>query len=527
MDKITKRKVVLLILDGWGLSPELKGNAVINAKTPVIDTLIRNGWYRSLQAAGEAVGLPWGEMGNSEVGHINIGSGRVVLSDYSQIDQIIKNKNIIQNNAIKKIIERGKNHKSTVHIIGMLSNSSVHGNIEHTITLARLMSNNNLEVVFHLISDGRDTAPKIAQKLANALLTEIESIKNIRIGTICGRYYAMDRDKRWDRTLLAFEAISNGKGEESKDLNNAIEQSYSNNKTDEFIKPTVIGDPQPIKNDDIVIFTNFRADRAIQLSQAFMDKKIYFVTMTNYQEGSSSDSIFNVLDLNNSKINPLSNPLSKIISNHGLKQLHMAETEKYAHVTYFLNAGEKKPFPKEKQVLINSPKVSTYDLKPEMSANLLTKKFINIFGKIQPDFSVINFANADMVGHTGKLSATIKACESIDKNIGFITESLVNSGTDLIISSDHGKAEQMISIDSDDFNKEHTTNPVPFIYLNNKILSDNTNFIESSKSEKIKFANQKPIGLLADIAPTILKLLNLQQPSEMTGQNLLPEKYEK
>ena len=525
------KSVVLMILDGWGLRPDAEYNAIINAKTPVMDTLQQNYPFISLQAAGESVGLPWGEMGNSEVGHINIGSGRVVLSDFTQITQAIENGSYEKNPNLLKAIDSAKKNNKKFHIIGIISNATVHGNADHILSSAKIAGSAGLEVVIHAISDGRDTPPKIALELFIKLEEALSKINNVKIKTISGRYFAMDRDKRYERVQCAYEAMTLGKGEKASSVKEAIEKSYQNGKTDEFILPVVINEPINISENDSVLFTNFRCDRALQLTKAFVDKQftgfkrelinnLFFATMTEYEHCLGVYPLFNVVDLNNPSSNPLSNPLAQVISEANLTQLHMAETEKYAHVTYFFNAGNKEPFKGETQLLVPSPKVATYDLQPEMSVRELTKQFIEKFNQINPNFSVINFANADMVGHTGIYEATIKACETVDQQIGLIYQEIAKKDGILIITADHGNAEELLNIETKVQDKEHSTFDVPLIIVGKNGINKDISFQPLNIEDKIKLIDIKPIGLLADIAPTIIDIFNLKKPDEMTGQTL-------
>lgn len=527
----TKKQVVLIILDGWGLRPEVGSNAIINAKTPVMDTLQQNYPFLSLQAAGESVGLPYGEMGNSEVGHINIGSGRVVLSDYTQITQAIEKGLYFNNPNLIAAIENSKNNGSKFHIIGIISNATVHGNTDHIFASAKVASDAGLDVIIHAITDGRDTSPKIALELLSNFEAEITKLKNVNIKTISGRYFAMDRDKRFDRTKLAYEAIALGIGEKALSVKEAIQQAYQNNKTDEFILPTVINEPATISDKDTVLFTNFRSDRALQLTKAFIDKNysgfnrrpidnLFFTTMTEYEHGLGAHVLFSVFDLNNPTSNPLDNPLSQVISEGGMTQLHMAESEKYAHVTYFFNAGNKQPLEGETQLMISSPKVATYDLQPEMSASELTKQFIDKFNQIKPDFSVINFANADMVGHSGMYDPTIKACEVVDQQIGIIYQEIAKVNGVLVITADHGNAEELQNIETKISDKEHSVFDVPLMIIGKNGIDKNIVFQPLNTKDKVGLTNIKPVGLLADIAPTIIEILGLNKPEEMTGQSL-------
>lgn len=524
------KQVVLAILDGWGLFPEENDNAIIQANTPVMDTLSKSSQFISLQAAGEAVGLPWGEMGNSEVGHINIGSGRVVLSDYSQISQSIQNNTFYSNPILKQLAEHLSKSKGNFHIMGLLSNAGVHGHIDHLLAAITFAVKKGYNPYIHLISDGRDSPPESAKKFLKDFENSLAKIGKGQIATICGRYFTMDRDKHWDRIQKAYNAMVLGKGNIAVSAQEAIETSYKNKKSDEFIEPTIIGQPEFIKNGDALLFTNFRADRAIQITKYFLSPKIegiervllknlYYATMTEYEHCLGAHPLFSVVNLNNPQSNPLIHPLGEVISQAGLAQLHIAETEKYAHVTYFFNAGREEPYPKEKRILVPSPRVATYDKTPQMSAAAITTNFIKEWEISNPAFTVINYANADMVGHTGELNATIKAIETVDSQLGIIAEKIAQKSGILIITSDHGNAELLKNPENHMIDKEHSINPVPLIIFQTT-PAEALKWKTSSNSEKIQLAATQPVGLLADIAPTILELMGLQQPTEMTGQSL-------
>lgn len=523
-------KVILVILDGYGLSSDVESNAVIKSATPVLDTLARKVKFISLQAAGEAVGLPWGEMGNSEVGHINIGSGRVVLSDYTQIDKAIKSRSFYSNSNFSASLQNVKLNKSQFHILGLASDGGVHGSTEHIIAIARLAVEAGVEPYLHLITDGRDTAPKVARAFIINVENQLLKLGKGRIVTISGRYFAMDRDKRFERTKMAYENMVNSSGNNFNTAIDAIENAYKNNQTDEFIEPVTIGQKIIVSNNDSLIFTNFRSDRAIQLTKCFLGNvsnikttclsNLFIATMTEYEHGLGLKPLFSVVDLNDIDTNPLTNPLAKIISDNSLRQIHAAESEKFAHVTYFFNAGVKEPFPGEKRIIVSSPKVSTYDLAPEMSAANLTDNFIKEWKVIKPEFSVINFANADMVGHSGNQQATIIGIETVDNQIKKIIDNTKEERVIICITGDHGNAEQLKNVESGEIDKEHTTNNVPLIMFSNEIVTNNTKWEISSIEDKIKLAQVEPIGLLADIAPSIIYILGLEKPPEMTGQNL-------
>lgn len=532
---ITDQKLLLIIMDGWGLQPNKENNPILQAKTPVIDTLMAaQPNFMTLQASGETVGLPWGEMGNSEVGHINIGSGRVVLSDFTQINDSIKNGSFFKNPVLIDAIKNSSENKSAFHIIGLASDSGVHGDYHYILACAKQAVVAGLEPIIHLITDGRDTAPKVALKFVKKIEDELNKIGHCKIASISGRYYAMDRDGRWDRTSAVYQALVDGEAQTASSAQEAIESSYKDGKSDEFIVPTLIGDKNLIKNKDTVIFTNFRADRAIQLTKYFIDKtfsiykrdyldKLFFVTMTQYQHDLGAQAMFSVVTLNNPNSNPLTQPLAQVISENGLKQLHAAESEKYAHVTYFFNTGHKEEFKGEEWLIVPSPKVKTYDMQPKMSAVTLTEKFIEKWNQIQPSFGVLNFANADMVGHTGDLKATIEAVECIDTQIGKIVKELCNQGVNIIITADHGNAEQIKNLESGFVDKEHSINPVPFIFVGTDLWNSikENGFKSIDESARSDFASMPPVGLLADVAPTVLDVLKLKQPAEMQGHSLL------
>lgn len=521
--------VVCVILDGWGLRPEQSDNAILSAKTPTMDTLASTTSYITLQASGESVGLPWGEMGNSEVGHVSIGSGRVVLADYTQITESIKSGAINSNPVLRDLTQYVKKNASNLHILGLLSNAGVHGHLDHILALARFAVSEGFNPLIHIITDGRDSPPQSALTFIKEFNNQLASIGKGRIVSVSGRYYAMDRDKRWDRTLLAYTAITEGVGKSAVSVEEALNASYESGKFDEFIEPTNIGDPSPMKENDGIVFANFRSDRALQITKMFLSddiegakhnriKNIYFATMTEYEHGLGAHPLFSVIDLNNPESNPLSNPLGQVVSDAGLSQLHIAETEKYAHVTYFFNAGREKPFDKETRIVVPSQKVATYDKAPRMSAEKITEEFINAWEKEKPSLCIINYANADMVGHTGNLPATIQGVEVIDAQIKRLIETVSSSSTYVLITADHGNAEQLKNPENNMIDKEHSTNPVPFILVKPHYAFDHEEPINDE--QRIACAAVEPVGLLADIAPTIIELLGLQKPAEMTGQSL-------
>lgn len=503
---------MLVILDGWGLSAETEGNAILEAKTPNMDKLMEIYPHVSLHASGEEVGLMWGENGNSEVGHINLGTGRVAMQDLLRISQSIDEGTFYSNIALLETFAYAKKNQKPVHLLGLCSNGGVHSHIDHLLALLEMAQRNNVENVYlHLISDGRDTAARVIEKDVKKVKEKMAELGVGQIATIAGRYWAMDRNKNWERTDLAYNALVKA-APEAKTIEEAIQTAYQSNQSDEFIKPTIISGTPRIKNDDAVICFNFRPDRIKQLSERILEKsKVLFTGFTNY--GYEPSSRVKICFFSPS----LKNQLAQVLSDNNLKQLHIAETEKYAHVTYFFNGGLEKEFSGEERILIPSPKVATFDLAPEMSAQAIAMEFIKFFNEKKPDFTVLNFANADMVGHTGKFTQTKKAIEVVDKSLGMVAATLIKADGDLIITADHGNAEQMIDFRTKEEDKEHTTNPVPAIFVfPEKKHEQEVVSLES----KIAFAAQPPTGVLSDITTTILERLNLKVPDEMTGQNL-------
>jgi len=506
------KPTILIILDGWGIAPAWGGNAISLAKTPDFDKFWANFPRTELSAHGEAVGLPSGEMGNSEVGHLNIGAGRIVKQDMSLISAAIKDGSFFTNQTLISAMRNTKQNGSQLHLMGLVSDGGVHSHINHLYALLTLAKKCGLRKVFiHCFTDGRDSDPMSALQFISRLSEKTKEIGVGEIATISGRYYAMDRDNRWDRTKKAYDAIAEGRGEYAESAIKAVSESYAAGKMDEFIAPTVItreGEPiTKVQNKDSVIFFNFRADRARQITQSFVRKNfkgfrrgvtfsnLFFVTMVPYVQEDWGLSIRSAFAPKNIK-----NTLSEVISKNNLSQLHIAETEKYAHVTYFFNGAIEKPFPGEDRKIIPSPKVATYDKKPEMSAESVKNYVI---GKINNyDFIIVNFANPDMVGHTGNIHAAVMAVEYVDKCIGEIVEAVSKIKGLVIITADHGNVEQMIS-KSGGPETEHSISPVPFI------LVDSARTFQGLHK-----------GKLADIAPTILEIWKIAKPSEMTGISL-------
>ena len=483
------KKVLLVITDGIGHNSSCKFNAFCNAKKPTYDRLFKETPYSLIKTYGEYVGLPNGQMGNSEVGHMSIGSGRVLYQDLVKVNLAIQNNTLKENQVLKNIIEISNN----IHIIGLLSDGGVHSHIDHTIAIAKIAKKSNKKVFLHLITDGRDVSPSSAKQYTK-LIKEICD-ENISIATIGGRYYGMDRDNNWDRIQKAYDVIANGENKSTINVDKYIDNQYSKNIYDEFLEPTSFN-YDGIENNDSVIFTNFRSDRARELSSAlgkntfneFKTKniKINIATMTTYDKSLPLPVLF-------PKDTP-KNVLSEIISNNGLSQLHTAETEKYAHVTFFFNGGTEEPFVGEKRVLIPSPKVVTYDMQPEMSAPQVSLAVQNGI-EDETNFIVVNFANGDMVGHTGVFEAGIKAVEAVDKELGIIIEKAKKAGYSIILTSDHGNCEMMKDKDGNT--------------LTNHTVGDVYCFVIANGVSEVKE------GALNNIAPTVLELLNIEIPSEM------------
>jgi len=501
------RPTILLILDGFGLSSNKTGNAIELAKKPNLDFLFKNYPWGKLLASGSAVGLPEGQMGNSEVGHINIGAGRIIYQELTRISKSIHDGDFFENPAFMRAVNNTKKNKSALHIFGLLSDGGVHSHIEHLFALLELAKKNNLEKVYtHAFLDGRDTSPNSGLDFINSLEKKIKKLGVGKLASVMGRYYAMDRDNRWDRINKAYNILVNPIGNQTDNICEYIKQSYKNNITDEFIEPVIINNSQRIKNHDSIIFFNFRPDRARQITRAFCEKDfqefsrdfldLIFVCFTNYDI-----KILNKLVAYEKEL--IINTLGEYISSLGLRQLRLAETEKYAHVTFFFNGGIETPNKNEDRILVPSPKVATYDLKPEMSAFEITDQLVSNANKY--DLVITNFANSDMVGHTGNLNAAISSIQAIDTCMKKIYEFILKNNIKLVICADHGNSEQMIDTQTHNIFTAHTTNPVPFLLINTGLPNN----------------MQIKSGKLCDIAPTILKLMNLKQPSEMTGISLI------
>lgn len=508
---MTKNLVAIIILDGWGLGKEYEGNAILKAKTPNYKLLVENYPSTTLSSSGLSVGLPEGQMGNSEVGHLNIGAGRIIYQELTRITKAIENKEFFSKKGFLNAIDNCKRNNSKLHLMGLLSDGGVHSHNSHLYALLNLAKKNGLEEVYvHCFLDGRDVPPKSGRGYLEELENKLGEIGIGKIATVSGRYYSMDRDKRWDRTRLAYDALTIGVGNTAGSSNEIINKSYADEVTDEFVLPSVImNNNKPVAtvdDKDSIIFFNFRPDRARQLTRAFVDedfegferqKKVnnYYVCMTQYDRTIENVEIAY-------KPQNYKNTLGEYVSALGMKQLRIAETEKYAHVTFFFNGGVEKPNSGEDRVLIPSPKVSTYDLKPEMSAIEVKDEVINRIRSEAYDFIVLNFANTDMVGHTGDINAAVKAIETVDSCLGEIVHEINNINGKILITADHGNAEEMTDEETGDRLTAHTTNRVPCIVIG---------------EGNVKLRE----GILADIAPTLLDMMRVEIPREMTGTSLI------
>lgn len=512
------RPVVLTILDGWARGPRYSGNAILAANTPTMKRLQETYPTTSLRCCGNDVGLPEGQMGNSEVGHINLGAGFVVYQWITRIDHAIERGSFFENPAFLDAIHQAKRNGSALHLIGLLGTGGVHSHQRHLYALLELAKRHGVERVFiHACTDGRDAPPTSGLVFMRELVAETTRLGTGRIATITGRYYAMDRDRRWERTRRAFDAMASGIGTPALDPLDPIQASYDRGITDEFIEPIVLqdSDGQPvgsINQGDAVIFFNFRADRARQLTQALacspfsgFERPISFrnpfvVTMTGYQAGLPVQVAFQPQDV--------AHPLARVLSDAGLTQFHTAETEKYAHVTYFFNGGREEPFPGEDRELIPSPKVPTYDLEPQMSAVGVTDAAVRAIESGTYDFVIINYANGDMVGHTGVFTAAAEAIETVDACVERIVDATVSQGGVALITADHGNADEMIIPGTSDVWTAHTKNPVPFILV-------------APEDSPLRHAELADDGRLANVSPTILAILGVQPPAEMTSESLI------
>ncbi len=518
------RFVALLIIDGFGVAAPSRGNAIALAKTPALDALTEAAPTVTLQAAGEAVGLPWGDMGNSEVGHLSLGSGKILFQDLPRITRTIVDGTFYTNPVFRAAVDRARNG-GKVHIVGMFSAAGVHSFDEHAFALLELCQREKIQnVCVHVILDGRDTPYNSGQEFVAKLERKMKSIGVGRIASISGRYYAMDRDNHWDRIQLAYEAMVGQNGTRAESPDQAIQESYARGVFDEQFLPTIItASGQPvgtIDDQDAVIFFNYRPDRARQITKAFVLpgfekfpraaylKNLLFVTMTEYEKDLPVQTAF--------PPEMVSDPLAKVISDNGIRQLHIAETEKYAHVTFFFNGGREAPYPLEDRILIPSPQVSSYDQKPDMSAREITAQVIKAIEEQAYGFVVLNFANPDMIGHTGNIPATIHAVETIDACVGEIAAAVKRVGGIVAITADHGNAEEKINNQTGEVSKEHSANPVPFIVSGDNLPPSMAQFRPPMRD----LSGLVPVGVLADVAPTLLRLMDLPIPADMTGRAL-------
>ncbi|GMN10479.1 2,3-bisphosphoglycerate-independent phosphoglycerate mutase [Croceitalea sp. MTPC9] len=498
------KKVILMILDGWGKSPDPKVSAIENANTPFVDSLYRSYPNADLLTDGMNVGLPEGQMGNSEVGHMNLGAGRIVYQDLAKINKAVKENTLKDEKILKDAFEFANTNNKAVHFLGLVSDGGVHSHISHLKALIDASESYKVKNTFiHAFTDGRDVDPKSGKGFLEDI-TNYCSGKNAKLATVIGRYFAMDRDKRWERVKKAYDVLVNATGKSANDISLAMQESYDGGKTDEFIEPIVLQKEGIIKEGDVIIFFNFRTDRGRELTQVLSQEDfpendmkkldLYYVTMTNYDD--SFNGIKVVYDKDNIK-----DTLGETLAKADKKQIRIAETEKYPHVTFFFNGGREEPFDGEERILCPSPKVATYDLKPEMSAYEIKDAILPELKKSKVDFVCLNFANPDMVGHTGDMQAAIKACEVVDECAAAVISTGLENGYSTILIADHGNCDTMINPDGSP-NTAHTTNPVPLILVDKDIK-----IIEN--------------GVLGDIAPTILKMMGVEQPSLMTQKSLV------
>ncbi len=511
---MSKKPVVLMVLDGYGLNDRTEGNAIAMANTPVMDQLMKECPFVKGNASGLDVGLPDGQMGNSEVGHMNIGAGRIIYQDLTRITKDIQDGTFFENKALLAAMENCKKNDSDLHLWGLLSDGGVHSHITHLYGLLEMAKKNGLSKVFvHAFLDGRDTPPASGKDYVEQLENKMTEIGVGKIASLSGRYYAMDRDNNWDRVEKAYASLVSGEGVKATSAVKAMEDSYAQDVTDEFVLPTVIcdeaGNPLSlVKENDSVIFFNFRPDRAREITRAFCDDKftgfdrqflpLTYVCFKDYDETIPNKTIAFEKE-------SITNTFGEFLAKNGKKQLRLAETEKYAHVTFFFNGGVEEPNADEDRILVNSPKeVATYDLKPQMSAPEVGEKLVDAIKSDKYDVIVINFANPDMVGHTGVISAAVAAVECVDGLIGNAVEAVKEAGGVMFICADHGNAEKMIDYETGKPHTAHTTNPVPFILVN------------ADADMKLREG-----GCLADIAPTLIELMGMEQPAEMTGKSLI------
>ncbi|SDF01457.1 2,3-bisphosphoglycerate-independent phosphoglycerate mutase [Eubacterium pyruvativorans] len=507
-----KRPSMILIMDGFGINPQVSGNAIAQADTPHLDRIFEQYPMTTIDASGEPVGLPAGQMGNSEVGHMNIGAGRIIYQDLTRITRAAADGSLFRNPVLLDTMEQVKSRHSRLHLMGLLSDGGVHSHIDHLFALIDMAARTGIEDFFvHVILDGRDVPPRCGGKYIRRLEEKLQETGCGRIATVSGRYYAMDRDQRWDRVEKAYDAMTSGLGACARTAEEALEQAYSRDENDEFVLPTVIcpegSEAGTIKDGDAVIMFNFRPDRAREITRALVDpdfsgfrrkkeiRNLKHVSMTEYDAQMPNTGVAFPPET-------IRNTLGEYLSSLGLKQLRIAETEKYAHVTFFFNGGVEEPNPGEDRILVPSPKVATYDLQPEMSAPEVTEKVLEQIAEDKYDVIILNFANADMVGHTGVMDAAVRAVEALDSCVSRIADAVLNRGGQILLTADHGNADTMAD-EAGNVITSHSTNPVPLVHIS---------------------ADPKPLkagGKLADIAPTLLTLMDLPVPEEMTGNVLV------
>ncbi len=515
---------MLVILDGWGYSGETKGNAIANAAKPNFDFIEKNFPFVLLQASGIPVGLPWGEPGNSEVGHAALGTGQIRHQALTRITMAIQDGSFFKNPVLKKAAEHAKENNATWHLVGLLGSGSVHSYIDHLYALIEMAKNENVkEIWLHLFSDGRDSPPKEAATALENLESRLKWLGASKIASVIGRLYAMDRDNNWDRTEKTYRLLTEGWGEKTQNFSEAVKKQYQKGVTDEFLEPMVLadGNSQPkglVQDNDTVIFFNFREDSARQLTRAFAQpgfnnfetrklKNLFVATLTQYEPGLEAKVVFPPVAVNNY--------LSQIISQRGLKQFKIAETEKYAHATYFFNGGEENPFPDEERKIIHSAPTTRFNETPAMKASKITSELSRAISSGQYDFLLANFANADMMGHSGDYEAGVKAVQILDEAVGQIMKAVLEADGALIITADHGNADEMINKLTGEINTEHSSNPVPCYLIMNSL----------KKPREIKYQELKIQGILQDVAATVLDLLGVSPPGDMDGKSLLPLLY--
>jgi len=520
------KPVILVIIDGFGIAPAAEGNAVAKANMPIFRKIVETYPAMTVRASGEAVGLAWGQMGNSEVGHLTIGAGRIFFQSLPRISMSIEDGSFFSNPALQKAVEHAKATGGTLHLMGLCSPGGVHGHLDHLYALLEMCKKHEFNrVAVHAFLDGRDTIFNSAQGFVTEMESKMTELKVGVLATLSGRYYAMDRDNRWDRVQKAYDAMVKGEGAKANSASEAVEKSYAAGVYDEEFIPTVIergGAPMAtVKSGDSLIFFNFRPDRARELTKAFAlpsfdkfpvtyFKDLDFVTMTEYEKDLPVDVAY--------PPQLVETCLSRVISDAGLRQLHIAETEKYAHVTFFLNGMREEEYPGEDRVIIPSPRVSTYDKAPEMATMQIADRVVKEIANGQYDFIVMNFANPDMVAHTGNMEATIKAHESVDRALGKMVDAALAVGGVIVVTADHGNSEEVVNLTTGAIDKEHSTNPVPFL-----IIGKQYEGLRAPTGDVIggDLSMTPPVGMLADTAPTILKILELPQPNDMIGRPLI------